>query len=205
MRKPILLLGFTGYTDPGLVAKIELIISNMKTNPLYSDADTLLTDVEVGQEAYIIILAQRGNLINYSAIKKDKRSDLIVKLVLLGQYVRNKYPNNVANWISSGFSVQQFDTPTQVPQTPVDLRAKDGTLSGEVVLAFDSVQYAVSYDGRCWKKGSEPPAAPTLNTTNSRKMLFTNLDTLTEYNFQVRSRGRKGLSNWGQVFAFAVR
>lgn len=204
-RQPILLLGFTRYTDQGLLVKTNFIISNMTGNPLYPDADTRLTDVETTVGGLVSILGKKGQVLNYAALKKEKRNVLIAALKVLGAYVRDKYPGNVANWQTSGYDVQTFDSTTQVPAAPTNLKGKDGTLKGEVLLSFDKMKYAVYYEGRHWQVGDNPPADMTTTGTSCKKMLFQALKSLTEYNFQVRSRGTKGVSEWSQVLTYGVR
>jgi hypothetical protein len=205
-RPPILLIGFTKYTDKGLAVKTNFIMDSMALNPLYSDPDGVakLTDVSNAFKVFIDALAQKGKAINYKAIKNDARKELIKALQALGIYVRLKYPGNVVNWLTSGFDVQTFDGSSQVPEVPTDLKAKDGVISTEATISYKKIKYASYYEGRHYKVGETPPSDMTA-TSKKTKMTFEALLPGAQYAFQIRSRGTKGLSNWSNPVLFIAR
>ena len=203
-RAPILLIGFTKYNNQGIIVKTNFIVDSMTGNTLYADAGTKLTDVSTGLTAYLNALGDKGKTLNYAVVKDEKRTDLNGFLKVLGVYVRDKYPGNVGNWLTSGFDVQTFDGSTQVPAIPVNLKPKDDSLSGNALVTYDKADFAAYYEGRHWKQGETVPAGMTA-TSRTKKMLFNGMIPGSTYLFQVRARGTKGVSEWSQTVSWIVR
>ena len=203
-RPPLLLIGFTGYTDQGLALKTNFIVSSMGGNLLYPDAGTKLTDVDTALEVFVIALGQKGKALNYASVKAAARKELITLLKTLGEYVRDKYPGNVTNWLTSGYNVQTFDGNTQVPDTPLIKKAVDGPLTGETAVVTNRPKYTYVFEGRHWEEGQTAPTSVTA-VSKTKRVVFEALMPGRTYLFQVRSRGTKGISNWSNPVLFIVR
>jgi hypothetical protein len=203
-RPPILLLGFTGYTDKGLAVKTNFIIDSMTGNLLYQDAGTKLTNVETAIELFAIAMAKKGKVLNYASVKAGARKELVTVLKTLGEYVRDKYPGNVGNWLTSGYNVQTFDGTTQVPDIPLIKKAVDGPLTGETVIITDRPKYTYVFEGRHWEEGQTAPASVTA-VSKTKRVLFEALVPGKTYLFQIRTRGTKGISKWSNPMVFIVR
>ena len=203
-RNPILLIGFTSYTDKGLPSKVSIIINSMDGNTLYTDAGTKLSDVQDAIEKFLAVLGKKGKELNYRTEKGEKRTKLNQALHDLGAYVRDKYPGDADKWLTSGYSVQTFDENTQVPETPVVNKVSDGKLSGSTQLVASRPRYTYVFEGRHWEDGATPPASLTMVSKQSR-LIFEGLTPGKTYHFQVRARGTKGVSNWSNAVNWIVR
>jgi len=203
-RQPLLLIGFTKYSDSGLLIKANYIVSCMTGNTLYADAGTKLTDLGTAIETFSGTLTQKGKVLNFKELKTAARKDLIEKLQVLGIYVRDKYPGNASNWKTSGYDVQEFDGSTTLPATPGNAKVKDGTYSGEALVSYSRPKHTLYFEGRFWKTG-EQPSTTIAFSSQTEKMIFSGLETATEYNFQVRARGTKGVSDWINPLIWVVR
>lgn len=204
-RPPILLLGFTKYTDQGLVVKQNFIVECMTLNALYPDSGTKLTDVSEAAAEFLIALGQKGKVLNYKEIKAAARKALITALKVLGVYVRDKYPGDVTNWLTSGYDVQTFDSSTQVPETPDNLKPSDGPMNGDVIISYNKMKFAYYYEGRCRVQGEVGHSREINAGSRTKKMLFEALEPGKVYEFEVRSRGTKGLSRWSAPVRWMVR
>ncbi|HKR06291.1 MAG TPA: hypothetical protein VJY62_16765, partial [Bacteroidia bacterium] len=204
MKNPILLNGFTKYSQDEILDKSNYIIENMTGNALFNDAGVKLTTVVDARANYNIVLGKKGKVLNYRELEKEARKMLNNGLKDLGFYIIEKYPFNVANWLTSGYSVQTFDGATHTPAIPSNVKAKDAEHTGEALVVYDKSLFAEYYEGRNWKQGEPVPAGITA-TSKTQKMLFDEMTAGDKWNFQVRSRGTKGTSDWGQVVTMIVR
>ena len=202
-KNAILVIGFSKYSDELLAKKADFIMVQMGGNALYSDAGTKLTDVADALKGFGQVIGKKGTILNYGQLKKEARKALITTLKVLGEYVRDKYPGNVANWQTSGYSVQQFDTPTQKPEIPLILKTEDGKYSGETLLIAKRPKYTLVFEGRCWEEGTTP--SDKLDAvSSSNRILFSGLTPVKRYIFQIRARGTKGTSKWSNPAVYVV-
>ncbi|MEO6556249.1 MAG: hypothetical protein ABIN92_01950 [Ferruginibacter sp.] len=203
-KTPLLIIGFTRYNGKGILVKTNLIIDCMTGNVLYGDAGTKLTDVEDALAAYLLVCGKKGRILNYKVLKAAARKALNAALQVLGIYISEKYPLNVANWNTTGYDVQTFDGVTHTPEIPKNLETKDGKYTGTTIVEFDKSQFAEYYEGRNWKEGDPIPKGMTA-TSKTQKMLFNEMTAGDTWNFQIRARGTKGASEWGQKVSVIVR
>jgi hypothetical protein len=203
-KNAIVLIGFTSYTSGGILQKGNYIVDCMTGNVLYVDAGTKLTDVTDAIAAYNSALGKKGKALNYKELKKAARKVLNDALTALGIYVSEKYPLNVSNWLTSGYDVQTFDGETHTPGIPTNVKAKDTEHTTEAVVTYNKELFAEYYEGRNWKQGDPVPAGITA-TSKSQKMLFNKMTAGDTWNFQIRSKGSKGTSDWCQAVTLIVR
>jgi hypothetical protein len=203
-KNPVVITRFSPYSDQGILVKVNLIVDCMTGNALYTDAGSKLTDVSDALTAYKKILGKKGRIRNYKVLKASARKTLQAALKALGLYISDKYPSNAANWITSGYDVQTFEGVTHSPNIPENLETKDAAYSGCAFVVYNKVQFAKLYEGRNWKEGDAKPGGMTATSTK-RKMLFEKMTAGDTWNFQIRARGTKGASDWGQVVSVIVR
>lgn len=203
-RGPHFNLGFTNMSDAKLDEKVNLIASNMSSNANYPTPGSRISDMVTAQSDYNIIKGKKGTVLNYKQIKKQGRQDLIDAMVTLGVWARDKYPGDVTKWKTTGYTIQEYDTVTHVPNTPENVKVKDAPDYDNVMISYDKVEFAISFEGRHWLKGSAQPSGIT-NSSQTLKMLFTNLAQGKPYNFQVRAVGTAGRSEWSPAITFVPR
>jgi hypothetical protein len=197
-------LGFSHYTDEALDAKINLIRENMTDNANYTNTGTKVTDLTDEQATYSVIKGKKGTALNFEELRKDGRVALIDVLVVLGEYARDKYPGDVTIWKTTGFTIQEFNTVSQEPNSPTGAKGKDGKNFNTVLIRYKAAEFATGYEGRVWKKGTPTPDGITMSK-KGLKMLFINLEQGIPYNFQIRSVGTKGISDWGTIVVWVPR
>jgi hypothetical protein len=203
-RTPLLLIGFVAYSGKDIVEKANLIIECMTGNSLYSDSGPYLTAAEEALANYLAICGIKGRILNYAELKKAARKALNDALKALGVYIEEKYPANVANWQTTGYSVQTFDGVTHEPHTPANLLIKEGAHSGSNIVEFDKSLFAEYYEGRNWRDGEAAPKGVTASS-KTRKMKFDEMTAGDKWNFQIRACGTKGTSDWSQTVSVIVR
>lgn len=203
-KKPIFKLGFTKLSDQAMIVFVNFVIDCMTGNALYTDSGAKLTALLDSFNAFLVVLGQKGRVINYKGLHEDAKAEVRAALKELGIYARDKYPGNVTNWETTGYEIQTFEGATQIPETPTNVSAKDGRAVGEVMLAYDKKRFASNYEGRFWKEGELPPTGIT-SITKKKVMSFPNLAPGKTYCFQVRARGTKGVSEWTALVLWIPR
>ena len=84
------------------------------------------------------------------------------------------------------------------------MKGKDTENYNEVLVTYNKSEFAVSYEGRHWLKGTAAPADITKSSV-TLKMLFKNLQQGKPYNFQVRAVGTGGTSEWSAILVWSPR
>lgn len=195
MKQPILKIGFTKFSDAEIDDKADTIIERMTNNPLYPNPNPSMADVIMARDAFRQVKTQKGIMPNYSAVKKVRRIELDNKLKELGAYVRDLYPGNVINWLTTGYDVQTFEGSTHIPPMPENVRIKDGLYPGTMQLRYKESKDAKWYEGQLLINGEVVPM-PAPITSSKLYLNFTGLTKGTEYGFSVRAHGSKGVSPW---------
>ncbi len=203
-KAPHFNLGFSTLNDGQLDDKVNLIRENMTGNVNYTTPGSRISDVTDAQGNYTLIKGKIGTVLNYEEIKKTGRQDLIDTLITLGIWARDKYPGDVTIWKTTGYTIQVYDTVTEQPGVPIEVKGQDGEHFGTAVISCKKVKFATGYQGRFCKKGDAMPVGIAISQKKLR-LLFLNLEQGVAYNFQMRASGTRGYSDWGTIVTWILR
>ena len=124
-----------------------------------------------------------------SALKNEKRIELIDVLHSLGRYVDFTADGDAVIILSAGYGATRPPIPKPLVQAVTNLRLKDGPNPGEVALSFDREPSAVSY---LYQYSQDPDAvagAWQSQYGTTRKSIITNLQSGAAYWFRVVALG----------------
>lgn len=186
MKKPILKIGFTNYSDAELEDKADTILDMITGNGFYPTPTPPLSDLTVARDNFSYIKTQRGRISNYRAIKRVRRNELIGVLRSIGLYVRSETPDDLVRWLTTGYDVQTFEGDVQIPEVPVITQVKDGIYPGTMEITYAASKYALWYEGQLMINGNAILLSEPI-TTSKLKMIFNGLEKGTEYGFRVRA------------------
>ena len=97
--------GFKNQSDSQLVATAAAVIAGLTGNPFFSNPPAELKALQEaldGLNAALVAQAQGGTAA--TALKKNKREDVIGLLRKLSHYVQDNCGNNLAVFLTSGFN-----------------------------------------------------------------------------------------------------
>ena len=181
--------GFEQMTDLEFLAKTRYIVQQMTGNVNFSTPDPDLATVITKANDFDASIqeAEAGGSYDKS-VRDGKKSDLIVTMHNLGNYVlfQSKLDRLVAE--SSGFSVAKDPTPQPPIEKPVELSLTDGANAGELWLLFKRVRAARGYMYQISTDPTDESKWVTMHGT-IRKNLFTGLESGKRYYVRVVALG----------------
>jgi len=141
------------------------------------------------------------------AIRKEKRAVVIDILQKMGIYVDLNGQNTESILLSSGFEVYSTaKTVAPASETPIILKGKDGSLSGDAIIRSKKMANAILNQIRFTSDPFEPEATWTeLPPQTKATFYITGLSPGRLYWFQTRTYSTKGYSDWSDPFQFMVR
>ena len=181
--------GFESMSDPVLANKANQIHTAMDGNAnfatpipglpvLRSAIDALVTDMDLG----------KGSTYE-SALKNEKRNDLIDVLHSLGRYVDFTANGDAVIILSAGYSVTKPYAPKPPIEAVTNLQLKDGPNTGEVALSFKRSVNAVGYLNQFTPDPITAASIWESQPGTTSKVTITNLQSGTAYWFRVVALG----------------
>jgi hypothetical protein len=202
------LIGFSDYSDDGLLSKGRVIVDKMNgnanfQNPTPSIAD-LTTALDKFEAALIFSNGGRGG-VEATANKNASREALISTMQNLGLDVQKNGNDDYVILISSGFDIKGTPAPGTQPDAPKNITLSDGAHKGECDVKFDKVVNATMYEVRY---STEPNVATSwekmLPNTRTRSTI-TGIAHGTELYVQARAINSHGASEWSNRVDLLIR
>lgn len=187
MARP--LNGFESMSDPVLANTASIVRTAMDGNANFTTPVPALTALQAAIDAFEAQLEQGRGSTYGSALKKEKRNELIDVLHSLGRYVDFTANGDEVIILSSGFSVTKQYAPKPPIQGITNLQLKDGLNAGEVALSFERAANATGY---LYQFTQDPvTAASTWQSQpgTTSKNTITNLQSGVAYWFRVVALG----------------
>jgi hypothetical protein len=147
MASPKINTGFSGYSDPALETKAQLITTAMIANPTDFPAPHPELDAAVAATtAYVAALlqARNGNKTDV-VVKNQKKAELVSSLKQLGEYVMFKAKGNAGIMTASNFDMSKEPEPAPGVTNPEITLLVNGVNAGELQVAINKVPGARSY------------------------------------------------------------
>ena len=193
-------LGLVRLSDANLLLKLNTVHDGMVNNPAYPTPPVEMSSFKVAIDAYTAaVTATMDGGKTATAARDKERSDVMLMLRLLGHYVEANCKNDMATFLSSGFSAAAT-TRTAVQHVAVpSIIAVDQGNTGQLKVTIQPVAKAKSYEVRY---GVVPPWGGTVTwmslqvSSTKPPVAISNLIRGTDYMFEVRAFGRLGFSDW---------
>jgi hypothetical protein len=181
--------GFDSMSGPVLVNTASQIKTAVAGNANFVTPVPALTVLQSAIDAFETELELGKDSTYKSALKNEKRIELIDVLHSLGRYVDFTANGDAVIILSAGYGVTRPHIPKPPVQAVTNLRLKDGPNVGEVALSFDREPSAVSY---LYQYSQDPDAVASAWQSQygtTRKSIITNLQSGTAYWFRVVALG----------------
>jgi hypothetical protein len=202
-------LGLHRVSDTDTVKALMTAYEGLLNNPKFPTPPVDLAAFKSGIDQYsaLIIDAEDGGKRAISA--KDKQRPVVIKMYTqLGHYVEAACNDDLATFISSGFTPQSVRTRTApVKLAEAKFRSIDrGANSGDVVVLPEKVTGAVAYDVRYALEGNGGVLGPStiVTVTKAKKVTISGLVRAGIYQFQIRALGVLGYTDWMDTKTFVV-
>ncbi len=194
------LLGFASAPDNALDELAGAVLQKLYGNAIYPTPPVTSVALTTAKNDFSAAVAA-ANLggPGDTAIKNNKREDLVDLLRKLAVYVQERHENDLANLLSSGFDAVSTNRASS-PLAPPHIKDITNGNTGQLVLRVTVVTNAKCYEVRSALVGPNGTLGPWQTGglfTNSRSMAVGGLTPGTVYQFQVRAvGGSTGYSDW---------
>jgi hypothetical protein len=201
-RRAIAALNHPEYEVPLFITQARRIAQSVKGNPWFSDPSPPLATIETAIEelasAETATLSRTKGTVD---VRDAKRLALVQLLQQLMRYVQTVADANVENAASiiegGGFSLQKPGG-----RRPRQFAAKEGPLSGTVMLVAPKIPGATAYQWGCGTDGGETYF--DLPTTSQGSTIVSGLRPGSTVYFRYRPVTRKGDGDWSQPVSIVV-
>lgn len=199
MRQQRISVGFSKYSDPGMLAKAQLIASKMKDNAYLPTPVPSLSILGDAITTYSNALTNALKLGTDNVAEKNKaRKALVAILVELGQWVTFAANGDITIMLSSGFDVTKAPE-TQYLGTPEMVLLGSGPYSGTISARLTRVTGAINYNFQlCTELPDENTVWTTVSVSRSR-YIFTNLQPGKQYWVRVAAIGTRDQVTYSPV------
>ncbi len=183
--------------DATLIKNVHTILAAMTDNPNYPNPmpELPLITLVLSQFTTCVANAADGG-ITLTALKNQKREELVTLVRNLASYVSVTCNGNLATLLSSGFPSQKTQrTPATFPSAPTDLIISFGISSGELDAVVSSDDGVATHNWQLFAASAPTTILQTKETTGGRN-LFSGLTPGVIYGIQVNAVNTAGTSDW---------
>ena len=187
----------TTDSDPQLIVDVGGILTGMTGNASYATPSPTLPVVTAALTAFsdAETAAVNGGVV-LTAIKNDRRADLVALVRELASYVQVACKGDLTVLMSSGFPIQKPQrNPIGDLPAPSNLTVTLGSHTGELDAAVQPVFGAAVYNWRI-STAANPSAVVQSAQTTAASNTFTGLTPGVVYNAEVNCVGAAGPSDW---------
>ena len=202
-------LGLHGVSDPDTAKALMAAYNGVLNNPAYSNPPVALPTFKAGIDLYsaLIIDAEDGGKKAITALNKQ-RVAVIKMYTLLGHYVETACNDDLATFITSGFTQAAVKAKT-APQRLTEAKFSSidrGPNSGEAVVKPVNQTGAIAFDVRCALEGTGGVLGPwtIVTITRPKKVTISGLTLAGIYHFQIRALGVLGYTDWMDLKTFVI-
>ncbi|HVU28748.1 MAG TPA: fibronectin type III domain-containing protein [Verrucomicrobiae bacterium] len=203
MKKSIrVALSFATFSDDLLNSFSILVITCLKTNPLFPTPPVTIADLTALQTTFqdAITTAEQGGPMD-TAAKNEARDALVAGLRQIAGYVQTMAVTlTLSQILSSGYDVAASNH-TQSPLAQPVLIALDNSVSGQLGVSLQPVTHARAYQVQFMTSGAAAWQEAGI-FPSTRGIVIPNLTPGTVYTVRVRAvGGSTQYSNWSATIA----
>ncbi|MFN8284030.1 MAG: fibronectin type III domain-containing protein [Chitinophagales bacterium] len=149
MKKQKAILNLSRKSVTEVVTKGGSIILKMTGNATFPTPMPELNSIQLQIDVVNSKLAEQKEAFKTYQQKtvelENEKDNLIGLLELLGNYVNKNADGDVAKILSAGYDVKKASTPAGLLPSPLNVLAKEGANSGDIVVSWKSMKGAKSY------------------------------------------------------------
>jgi len=204
-KEPHFNLGFIGLNQTDMDDQSNDILIGMNDNADYADVGSKLTDAQNAKTEWLRIKGSKGAMRNRKSLFAAATTTLIEKLVTMGEWARDKYPEDATKWQTTGYTIQFYDSEETGPGLVTEITAADGDNIGDIIIKYTAGANAEFYELKIWKKGDAIPE-DAQKSVKGLKMKVTGKNPGTIYMISIRTVGSKDrFSQWTTAITFSPR
>lgn len=202
-------LGMHGVADVDVVTALTAAHKGVLNNSAYATPPIDLVSFKAGIDKFsaLIVDAEDGGKRAISA-KNKQRVAVITMYTQLGHYVEAACSNDMATFVTSGFTAAAKPKKTApVPLTEAAFRSIDrGPNSGDVVVKAEDQKDALVFEVQYALQGAGGTLGPwtKVTITRPRHVTLSGLTMAGIYQFQIRALGLLGYTDWMDTKTFVV-
>jgi Fibronectin type III domain len=189
-------LGFAGHSDSGLDEFTSSVIASMTDNASFPTPPVALDDLGALQLAFqnaLAAAAQGGTAL--TAAKNAARKALLTALRTNATYVQGIAAQDPAMMLTSGYNVNSTNRASSPLDVPSIVSIANETTT-RLTVRLQPVNNAAAYQVRTSANGGTA-WQPTLDSTQARRIVLSDLTPGTVYTVQSRAvGGSTGYSDW---------
>jgi hypothetical protein len=189
-------------TDARLIASGGRILTSLTGNPHYPAPKPALATVQAALDAFAAAVAGLDRSSASIAVRDKARLPLKQLLRELSLYVQQASQGDREILLGSGYPLQKGRQPAVKPDTPHNLRLRQGN-SGQIVARCNAEPSALSYQWR-YATGQAPAVYSQQEPSTKATTTLVGLVPGTLYSVQVRAVGTRGVSDWSDAAVLVV-
>ena len=196
MKKPTIRFNFSTFTDGMLVPFAQGVLTSLQDNKHFTTPTPALNTLEKALDGYADSIPANNlrNMAN-SALKREKKAELIQLLRQLAHYINLTANGDMEALYSSGFHLGNQRQAAGTMPMPADIQLQPGLNAGELIASCKSQTGARLYEARASQDGE----SWTWFAANTRgELLFQELPTEQKAWVQVRLKSSAGYGPWSQ-------
>lgn len=201
---------YSRLSDADLASLATRTVDALGTNDHFPDLNPPFEEYEPVASDYVAkqAVTAGGRASGEQKEEKDEaRKALLVMMRRITSYINN-FTEISSIQLSSGFHPVQPPRPGQVPEAPAWARLADSNRPGEIRLLFEPVKAAYIYELQVASEvdeTGEPMWQDIDPTPRALGNYYGPVDDGVVYYFRVRSRNKKGVSNWTRAASLRAR
>ena len=210
MRTPKLITNYDHLSDADLAALATRTVDALGTNDHFPDLNPSFDEYEPVALDYVAkqAITADGRASGVQKEEKDEaRNELLEMMRRITSYINN-FTKVSSIQLSSGFYPVQLPKPGQSPAAPGWARLADSNRPGEIRLLFGAVKAAYQYEMQLADEVDETGTPVWRDLDPAPRALGNYYGPVNDgvvYYFRVRSRNKKGVSNWTPVASLRAR
>jgi len=210
MKNPKLITNYSYLSDPALASLATRTVDALQTNTNFPDLHPPITEYEPVALDYVAkqAITANGRASGKQKEEKDEaREALLVMMRRTASYINN-FTQVSSIQFSSGFYPVQEPRAGQVPPSSTWARLADSNRPGELRLQFEAVRPAYQYEMQLASELDETgqPVWRDLDPApRAQGNFYGPVEDGVVYYFRVRSRNKKGVSEWSPTASLRAR
>jgi len=199
MKKVKISIDLSGhnFSDKELTVKADYVLISLTGNPNFPTLSDLLVVLKTKNDNFRSLLAQmeEGNR-KVTPEKNQAREDLEKVLRSLAWKIQDISDGDETMIKSSGFDINRTPSPVGVLDQPINVVVKQGPNSRSLLVTWDSVDHALSYEVRFIIAPLTGTSIFTTVTATKCSIILENLDLKESYLIQVAGVGSDPTRVW---------
>ncbi|WP_257669094.1 fibronectin type III domain-containing protein [Parapedobacter tibetensis] len=210
MRTPKLITHYGYMSDPELANMATRTADALRTSMDFPDLDPPFAEYEPYALDYVAkqAITVNGRASGQQKKEKDEAREALLKMMRrVASYINNGTDVSSIQ-LGSGFLPVSEPRSSQVPRTSAWARLADSNRPGEILLQFEAIREAYQYEMQLafeLDESGQPVWQDLEPAPRAVGNFYSPVVDGVTYHFRVRSRNKKGVSEWSPVDSLRAR